>query len=864
MVGKRKRDGIDGEAEGRLSADTQFKELQIWMKDTLDILRRSAPSPVTLYRCIAIRTHVSLYRHDTTPSTLDRSITSSSNKRIKPSEPTAQASITKLIHDQAYTAIEGLVTDVGTATDEILKDLHQKIEDGSLSVRAVEQETLRASSLKKRLDNLVMIEMMQRPRMLRLRASDVEEMHQDSDEKVPTANMDDNSRVVLTLCGGERSAKQLFSSLAKPDTRNADLGQQALPNGITTSSVVPVHSLEEEKEKGPTIGSTFAPPPGIRPLNAPKQGSKHTSTRGSLVNWHNPTEATITSKDASPRDTYNKQPLSSGQWLTYNVVPSSEQLTSPGSKRRHRDRALSTGEPQSAITEETSAAHAQAKEDALFRSVYSSFAPDHDDFGATVTAEQKNRIWWTRYGEPQYKDLLGMKDEVLYGGSGNGEEDASALPEIDETLVEEAISNWEPQDVPAGMTRDENVSQGPKEADDMLQEISELLEILDSHQRVRNLSQPTNSRALQGQKEQLSSMPGDPTTPSMAELDVYESLKSQLVEVIGRLPPYMLARLDDDKLGAFRLSRKIQIPGKDQKGTLEEDDLSIKAKGAVRPAVSNTAYSSYGGSSALGSGYPSTTPAQQYAQRQSFGQPPAQRQSTVSSSYAAQYPSRHLSASHYPASGARPSYGAQYPPQRTTSSSYTDRYANGAVQQYSHQQPAHSYGQYSSSYRPPSIQHTNSYGQQYSTPQSRIPPASTPAAQAYRGSQTEYQQRAPPPPAYNYGSAQAGMAASPKSSHRSSFSGQAGAAPQQRPPLYHQQSSRYGSHSPAEPQTNGAGSNGPGHMSPDEQTILMNRQKVQLVEQQQTRQASGTPQPTTGQSSRHNGTPAPQPNGVSV
>ncbi|KAL9105005.1 MAG: hypothetical protein Q9163_000102 [Psora crenata] len=846
MVGKRKREGAEGEAVGAHVASSQSKELHTWMKDTLGILRKQ----------------------DTMPSIFDRPLTSAepepSNKRSKPVEPTTILSIAKSVENEVYTAIEELVSDVDRATDELLEELQHKVKDGTLTTKETEQQTLRASSLKEHLDRLVIVEMMQRPRRLQFKVSANKQTRHATEEKGSVAHVDGKTRTILTLSGGEKNAKQLFSSLAKREAPNATLDEQALPNGITTTGVLPVHSLEEENENSPTIGSTFAPPQSIRPLNPPKQGSKHISTRSSSINWHNPTETTTTSKDTSSRENYNKQPLPTCQWLTYNVVPSSEQLTSPSSKRRHRDRALSTGEPQSAITEENSAAHAQAKEDALFRSVYSSFAPDHDDFGAVVTEGQKNRIWWTRYGERQYQDLLDMKDEELHGMSERDGGYPSGILEIDETLVEEAISNWNTQDVALDMKRDGKLSQRTQEADDLLQEISELLEILDSHQRVRNLSQPTISRALQGQKEQLASMPGDPSSPSIAEIEVYENLKCRLVEVIAALPPYMLAKLDGDRLGALQLSTKIKIPGRNQKGTLEEDDFSIKAKAAVKPAVPAGTYPAYGGSSALRSGYPSTPPVQQYAQRPGYGQPTAQRQPSMSSSYTAQFSGRTPSATQYPASSVRTSYGAQYPLQRTNSSSYTDRYANGATPQYSHHQPPRSYGQYPNSYLPPAAQTANSYGPQYPTQPPRIPPASTPAAQAYRGSQSEFQQRTLPPPAYNYGSTQAGAVTSPNNSHGSSFSGQAGTAPQHRPAQYHQHSSHYGSRSPAEPQTNGSIINGQGRMSPDEQTTLMNSQKAQLVEQQQTRQASGTPQPTTSQSSQQNGTSAPQPNGVLV
>ena len=779
----------------------------------------------------------------------------SPSEGIPEADASSHRSIANAVQGGNYNAAEELYRDVALAGRSLLEDVQDKVKNGDVQNSLVQATKTQLSALDHQLRSLITGEMIQRPGALIHQQDDTEDQRETKRRDIDMSSRG-STKMVLTLYGGERSQKQLFSSLAKPGTGSIPLAEQPLPNGITATHIVPVHSLEEGKEKAPTIGQRFQPPSSIKPLNPPKQASKHTSTRSSSINWYNPAEASATAKEGVTHDTYPKQSLSTGRWLTYNVPPSSEQLTSPGSKRRHRERALSTGEPQTAISEEISAAHIQAKEDALFRSVYSSFAPNHDDFGAVITEEQKNRVWWSKYGEAQYEELLDARDEAAYGLNGSTDDVDVSEEQIDEKLIEEAIAKWVPSDAVGEVTGKQDAKDGAdaEDADELLREISEMLEILNSHQHVRNLSQPTSSRTLQGQKEQLASLSASPTSPSAAEVDVYENLKSQLVDVIATLPPYMLAKLDGDKLGPLQLSTKIKIPGKNQKGTVEEDGHPVKAK-VPAAAPYPTAYNAAAANARTG--YTSTPPSQQYS-RQPYTQPSAPRQAPVAATYStSQYANRPASASQYTGGiggATRPAYGGQYTQHRTTSSTFVDRYANG---QYGHQQSPHSYAQYPNNYRPPVAQHS-SYGQQYSTPQARVPPASTPAAQAYRASHSEYHPRAAAPPGYNYSAAQAGSSMSPNMKQGSLN------PVQQRPQVYHQHSSHYGSQSPA-PQTNGTNASGRSQMSPLDQGALIARQKQQIAEAQaQARQASGTPQPATGQSTQQNGTPVPQQDGVSA
>ena len=809
--------------------------------------------PESGFRLLITYTH----SYDTKPSSFERELHDSTSpnpspKRTKLDVSPEHTSIAQKIKTGAYNAVDDLVGDLDLVTSSVIQDLQESVKRGDVPGSIMEHERDNITALKKRLNSLIADEMIQRPRVLKLQDSALAE-GQSPDVRRPTKASHDNERAILTLCGGERSAKQLFSSLAKPGARNATLAEQPLPNGITTTNIIPVHSIDEGKAKLATMGDRFPSSSKLKAMSPPKPTSKHTSTRSSSVSWHNPAEISTIPKEPNSRDTYIRQPLSTGRWLTYNVAPSSEQLTSPKSKQKHRDRALSTGEPQSTVPVGIDAMQKQAKEDALFRSVYSSFAPNHDDAGAIVTEQQKNWLWWSKHGELQYQELLEAREDASRDLDADEQEDATARQDIDESLVEEAISNWESFGGSDMIVSDQDTNQqhDPQGLEDILQEISELLETLNSHQRIRNLS---SSRGLPGQKESLATMPTSPSSPSFAEMDVYDSLRSRIVDIIATLPPYMLAKLDGDKLGALTLSTKIKVPGKNQKGMLEEEGLTAKSKTST-----STAYpAGYTGTSTLRGAYPSSSNTQQYPPRQGYGQTPAQRQAPTTNSYAAsQYSNRPATMSQYPGAGARTSFGNQYPQQRTASS-FVERFTNG---QYGQQQSTPSYSQYGGSYRPGMPQQAGSYGQQYSTPQARLPPGSNTATQAYRGNQSEFQQRASGSALYGYNPAQGGANTSPSVPQGSSLPGQAAVSSQQRPQLHQQHSSQYGSRSPVEPQTNGINVNGQGQMSPVDQTTLIEKQKSQLAEQQ-ARQNSDTPQPTTGQSTQQNGTPAPQQNGV--
>ena len=849
-------------------------------------------------------------RQDTTPSILECPIDPPSHegrppKRTKLSEAPGPITIASQIQSGTYENIEELLADVDTAASKIISEVQGGIPNGAEAPTSINkhlQHTTRASAFKKELRNIVLREALQRPQnigiSLTANSSSAEESLEKQSESKKSGTVlshDSSSRTVLTLYGSAPNPKQLFSSLQEPRlTENEEsaphdgifkepsstilpsLRESALPNGISTTKVIPVHSMDssDDKQHVPTLGDLFAPPISIAALNPPRQ-SRHTATRSSSVNWFNPTEA-ATPVRPHRRESYTVQPVSTGQWLTYNVAPSPTQLSSPEAKRKQRDRALSIGESKPSLPQEVVAAHQQAKEDALFRSVYSSFAPTRDDAAALVPEQVKNRLWWNRVGDRKFQEAINVASLV------EAEEEAEnfSIVQADKEMSEEerfkeAVESWQPEDIPPEFkvtdVGDDNGAE--RDIEGVMKEISELLETLNSYQRVRNLSLATNSRTSAGQNPQLAAMSGSPTSPSSAEFDVYSMLKSQLSLMIAALPPYAVAKLNGDQLEALSISTRIPIEGKNYKGTMEEDEFTARTKQTALSAAAGssvrTATPGVGLSTRTGHYQPPTvTPAQRsgYVPQSTVPRPPAP---------AATYPTQQYSSrptpatNHYTPTSSHPSYTTQRPP---SSSSHRNSLSS---QQYGQQTPQ--LNQYSNGNRQYPTQNGYSYSQQYSASQQAGSPGPIQASQLQRPSQPGYQQRAQNSQGYGYGSAPPGRSASPQNTttsytpqhqQRASYTTPVGAAPSAQRPQYYQQASSVGAANLNALQLNGATGTVGQHLglTADEQAMLMNRQKAQLAQQIQMnnmRQGSGTPQPPSAPlGGQTNGTPVAQSNGL--
>lgn len=847
-------------------------------------------------------------RLDTTPSILNYPIVPVSKdeethdiKRTKLSETAEQSTIASRVGSRLYNSIEGAAADIETAVSCVVKELQQKASTSDdqrsyAQTRELHAEIARATAFKKRFDSLLMGEMIQRPHLLhKIKnqkgdvSDNVSSAVRGSKSAVLVSGNVTGARAVLTLYGSAPQPKQLFSSLqqaadkdSKPSTLKANtrilgehsvttvrsspqiesIKEHSLPNGISVTKVIPVHSKNDgKKTKVPTLGELFAPPPSLPPLNPPKQ-LRYNTTRSSSVAWHVAPEPSANSKP-NRRDTFSVQPQSTCTWLRYN---SSTRLPSPEAKRKERERALSVNEPPSAIAHEDTLAQNQAKEEALFQSVYSSFAPDRDNTCALITDYTKNRMWWKREGETIYQDQLETEYPLPPGEDGDQNGDTSESIEEDE--FKGIADDWTPKELPPELKDANNINhleipEDSKEADEILQGISDLLETLNSYQRNRNLSAANIART----NSQLGSNSGSSTGPSSSEVEVFTLLQSQLALMVSTLPPYALAKLDGEKLGVLNVKTMVRIQDKQYKGTMEEDEALVKPKQApttpvagypprnINPALSVPARSSAYVHPTSTSSQPIQRP--NYATQPRPGVGPA-------ASYLPnqQYSSRPTS--------TNPNFpGTAYSTPRTGPMA-SERYSYAASQQYSQRIPQTPQSQ-QNGYRSYVAMNGPSYSAQFPIAQQGSSAASF---QGQRPTQPGYQQRAMNSQASVTGSTPSARAASPSKPGAPFTPQQSQAiamANQQRPPIYHQHSGQYGSQTQLPRQVNGSSATPPNtqqpHMTAEEQSALMNRQKAQLAEQQSSaakQGAGGAPAANGPYGGQRNGTPIVQSNGVTT
>ena len=498
-------------------------------------------------------------------------------------------SIASSIHAHKYASLDELRRDLDTAIEDVFG---KNGSDGATTAdETLEEGKKKAEALRVELGRIISREQSLRPSIDPNRVS--QQTDQDPKPAVnghqsPNVSMDAASgghgKTVLTLYGTAPTPKQLFSSI-RQETSDKDgnhMSDRGLPNGIATTRILPpVVSVVKSDKPDQTFSEVFAPSSNQPPLNPPRP-SRRTITRNSSIDWFNPVDLMGSSGRPNRRDSHPAQPQSTGKWLKYGKEIFPAQLTSPEAKRKQRDRTLSIGEVQDPKAEEILSAQFRAEEDALFFKVYSSFAPSRDNTLAIVPENARNMVWWNRAGRQRFEaleDILGKKPQVkplTLNGTSEVEGD-------EDELFREAVERWDDDEAPPGWepmpaTSPPKYKSG-QDFDEALQEISELLEVLHSHQRVRNLTQTPSSRTSTGQNVQA------PSTPSDDELEVHDRLEARLVAVVSSLPPYALAKLDSDRLGQFNVVTDIPIAIHDFRGSMQDEDPAAKAKYSSTPAA---------------------------------------------------------------------------------------------------------------------------------------------------------------------------------------------------------------------------------------------------------------------------------------
>ncbi|PYH92751.1 hypothetical protein BO71DRAFT_329316 [Aspergillus ellipticus CBS 707.79] len=678
----------------------------------------------------------------------------------------------------------------------------------------------------------------------------------------PTLSVEARSEgVALTLFGNPANPRQLYSSLQKtvkvpmpsddPNTDKIvevqmDLPETGLPNGITATKVQISDSEAASKDPKRTFGEVFAPRSTLPQLEAPRKA--RTSTRNTNNGWVDPFE-TITNYKAflGDRNNYCLAPLPSGQWLQYGGVTSS-----PASYSRRQKQQSSQQQEEEQHHDDS--ALGPDEDASLLQGVYSSFAPSFDSSGAVVQLDSKDLVWWSKRGARRLNTLLSIPlqeedpEESIKVQPGN-------IGELDESTLEEMVKTFNPEDFADNIKTDkspeEKEDEEARELDEVLRDVSELLETLSSYQRIRSLEPATSGAQSTDPKETTTSDVGGPDAPSEAERSVYETLRSSLATLVSTLPPYAVAKLDGDQLADLNISQKILLENPDYAGTMEKDEYALQQERAMAMGMP-------GGANRTST--PSRTGSFQappYNQRAFAANTRAPPQAPPFQTPQPYYPGRQNSAAAAPYSPAPQAFAGARPPS-------TPQQRPGYFPGYAQPTP------YSQGGAVPQYQRPGQNGY-HPYPAQQGPPAA-------QGSPQPYTPRPGQPAPYNapYG---AGRSASPQkpppyATPRGSYIPPGSANPQQRfvpqqPPG--QQPPPYGNYpSNQAPPPSGGYSNSAAAMtyarSAAEQAIMMERNKAQLAAAAQNRPSSATPQPVgeASASQDRSVTPGSKPNGTPV
>ena len=518
--------------------------------------------------------------HDATPSVLKRplpepdSVDEPQPKRKKSEEPDgpARPSIADKVAKGVYHDLDALLIDIKSSTAEQMAEL-RAVEAGK-DPTSNDVAIARTLAFKQKAHEIFRREMTY-PRT----AHGVEALRSlDSTHALQTSA---SGTVVLSINGALSGPRQipLYSSLQRPVATPDEpegavraLSEVTLPPGLKMTKVMPYSfpSAVEKEKKSKTLGELFPTPPKLPNLQPPK--APKSTIKGVQVGWHRPE---LTEKSKYRAGSYFSQALTTGRWLDYsNAGPPSQIMT----KQRERAMSLAGAKPSSSDLE-------ASEMESLFRGAFSSFAPSKDDSAATVSSGMVSQtMWWQKIGkrnldrllEPEYADDASKGTEMV---------DAEPIEEVDESLIQEAIENWDDSVVDPSLEAaccpkkpDEE-----KDVDDILQDVSDMIQTLISFQRNRNLQLPTASGQIRyaadpAHNDMLTN--GAPAQPSEGEMATYEALKAQLLLVIQMLPPYAVARLNSDKLDELNISTKLEIRTDEYQGVMEEDEAAARARAA--------------------------------------------------------------------------------------------------------------------------------------------------------------------------------------------------------------------------------------------------------------------------------------------
>lgn len=539
-------------------------------------------------------------RHDSDLQLLScpfpNSTTKPRTKRAKVSGDQETSNIRTRVNSDRYNTLQEFLSDIERASAAVIERNQAQSNGAKVDGAPLTEVVNRIAAFKKHMNSLIGQSFVNQPEV---KTETLEDDTDSSAELHATNVCTREDKHALTLFGNPSNPKHLFSSLQKsvkvplqsdsgPEKFvevQEELREAGLPNGITTTKVVPYNLAAAAKSSKRTFGDVFAPRETLLKLEPPRKRSH----RGSSTTWVDRFDATFDIKTfLGERSNYCLAPLPSTQWLQYGGVTSSPSYWDRVEKQHgdadifhiHGDPALWNGPDSSA-----------------FQGVFSSFAPSHDSSGAIVQLASKDMVWWGQRGADRVNTLL----SIPYEGEDEEHTSKTAQPgnigELDESILDEMVASFNAEDFAMNVAENNtngDVDPETKDVNEMLRDISELLATLSSYQRLRNLNLPSNLLPIGQQAAESNETPaldlGDLNTPSDAEATVYETLKSSLAAIISNLPPYAVAKLDGHQLAELNISQKILIDIPDYNGTMEKDDFTLsQERAAALIAAANAA-----------------------------------------------------------------------------------------------------------------------------------------------------------------------------------------------------------------------------------------------------------------------------------
>ncbi|KAG5784893.1 hypothetical protein H9Q73_001443 [Fusarium xylarioides] len=491
-----------------------------------------------------------LSSYDIGPSILKRPLPESSDEeqdehRAKRQKSTDLTTISEKAAANAYEDLDQVANDLVSALQAALKDIKTKPADDE---KQATNEELRAqiSDFEEKA-----MQLLRREKAYPKTSADPLAV----EAKLPPSPQ--KGELVLSLVAYAPQERRLFSSL--PISDEAKLRDVPLPQGMSLTHVMPTTPHERTQ----TLGDLFSSPKNLPPLQPPKQPK--TQAKGNVLDFYRP-ELTDTSKFRNA--SYFTTKLTAGCYLDYsNATPSSQTIT----KQRERAQSLAGKRPSTTELE-------LHEMESLFRGAFSSFAPCKDDSGAVVPSSVAGRMWWQQSGHRSFQNMI----EVEYYGGADSDEKAEKdeAMDIDEKAIQEAIDNWDESVVDPSLEEALGTKRADeeKEVDEILEEVSDMIETLSSYQRIRNLNLPNSQNRSSSDPVNGDMLATPGPTPSEGEQATYEVLKAQLALIIKTLPPYAVAKLNGDQLEDLLISTKVQVQTDKYKGVMEEDEAGVQAR----------------------------------------------------------------------------------------------------------------------------------------------------------------------------------------------------------------------------------------------------------------------------------------------